>query len=122
MSPRSRIRRSRKARCWSRACLSACAAPNVEIIQDGYGWVPPGKDRLVLGHESLGQVIEAPDGSGFAAGDLVAGIVRRPDPLPCEPCGAASGTSVATATTQSEASRSATAMRPPSGASSPSSR
>jgi threonine dehydrogenase-like Zn-dependent dehydrogenase len=68
--------------------LVGVCGTDVEIIQDGYGWVPPGKDRLVLGHESLGQVIEAPDGSGFAAGDLVAGIVRRPDPLPCEPCGA----------------------------------
>jgi len=42
----------------------------------------------VLGHESLGRVLEAPEGSGFAAGDLVVGIVRRPDPVPCPPCGA----------------------------------
>jgi threonine dehydrogenase-like Zn-dependent dehydrogenase len=41
----------------------------------------------VLFHESLGRVREAPDGSGLAAGDLVAGVVRRPDPVPCEPCG-----------------------------------
>jgi threonine dehydrogenase-like Zn-dependent dehydrogenase len=68
--------------------LVGVCGTDIEIIQDGYGWVPPGQDRLVLGHESLGQVIEAPAGSGFAAGDLVAGIVRRPDPLPCEPCAA----------------------------------
>jgi glucose 1-dehydrogenase len=42
----------------------------------------------VLGHESLGRVTEAPDGSGFAAGDLVVGIVRRPDPVPCPSCAA----------------------------------
>ena len=29
---------------------------------------------------------EAPAGSGFAAGDLVVGIVRRPDPVPCPAC------------------------------------
>ena len=68
--------------------LVGVCGTDIEIIQDGYGWVPPGQDRLVLGHESLGQVLEAPAGSGFAAGDLVAGIVRRPDPEPCEPCAA----------------------------------
>ena len=67
--------------------LVGVCGTDIEIIQEGYGWVPPGQDRLVLGHESLGQVIDAPAGSGFAPGDLVAGIVRRPDPLPCEPCG-----------------------------------
>jgi threonine dehydrogenase-like Zn-dependent dehydrogenase len=41
---------------------------------------------LVLGHESLGEVISAPPGNGFAAGDLVVGIVRRPDPVPCPAC------------------------------------
>src|SRR3546814_317519 len=39
--------------------------------------------RLVLGHESLGRVLEAPAGSRLAPGDLVVGIVRRPDPVPC---------------------------------------
>ena len=59
-----------------------------EIVRGEYGWAPPGEERLVLGHESLGRVLEAPEGSGFAAGDLVVGIVRRPDPVPCPPCGA----------------------------------
>ena len=40
----------------------------------------------MLGHESLGRVLEAPAGSGFAAGDLVVGVVRRPDPEPCPAC------------------------------------
>jgi glucose 1-dehydrogenase len=57
-----------------------------EIIEGQYGWAPPGHDRLVLGHESLGRVLAAPDGSGFAAGDLVVGVVRRPDPEPCGAC------------------------------------
>ena len=59
---------------------------DVEIVSGAYGWAPPGRDRLVLGHESLGRVLEAPDGVGLAAGDLVVGIVRRPDPVPCGNC------------------------------------
>jgi len=57
-----------------------------EIVEEGYGEVPPGADHLVVGHESLGEVLEAPRDSGFREGDLVVGIVRRPDPVPCEPC------------------------------------
>ncbi|MBV8990822.1 MAG: alcohol dehydrogenase catalytic domain-containing protein, partial [Solirubrobacterales bacterium] len=56
---------------------------DVEIAVDGYGVPPPGEERLVLGHESLGEVLEAPEDSGFTPGDLVVGGVRRPDPLPC---------------------------------------
>jgi glucose 1-dehydrogenase len=57
-----------------------------EIAAGEYGWAPPGRDRLVLGHESLGRVRQAPPGSGFAPGDLVVGVVRRPDPVPCGAC------------------------------------
>lgn len=57
-----------------------------EIAAGEYGWAPPGRERLVLGHESLGRVRSAPDGSGFAPGDLVVGVVRRPDPEPCGAC------------------------------------
>jgi glucose 1-dehydrogenase len=57
-----------------------------EIVAGEYGWSPPGRERLVLGHESLGRVREAPPSSGLARGDLVAGIVRRPDPEPCPCC------------------------------------
>jgi glucose 1-dehydrogenase len=59
---------------------------DVEIVSGEYGWAPPGHERLVLGHESLGRVREAPAGSGLEAGDLVVGIVRRPDPEPCASC------------------------------------
>ena len=59
-----------------------------EIVAGEYGTAPPGSDRLVLGHENLGRVVEAPAGSGLAAGDLVVGIVRRPDPVPCGACAA----------------------------------
>ncbi|QKG24226.1 glucose 1-dehydrogenase [Actinomadura verrucosospora] len=57
-----------------------------EIASGEYGWAPPGHDRLVIGHESLGRVRRAPSGSGFAEGDLVVGVVRRPDPEPCGAC------------------------------------
>jgi threonine dehydrogenase-like Zn-dependent dehydrogenase len=57
---------------------------DVEIINGGYGWAPPGEDRLVLGHESLGRVVEA--AGELSEGDLVVGIVRRPDPDPCPNC------------------------------------
>ena len=57
-----------------------------EIVAAEYGAPPPGEERLVLGHESLGRVRTAPAGSGFAPGDLVVGVVRRPDPVPCGAC------------------------------------
>lgn len=57
-----------------------------EIANGEYGWAPPGQQRLVLGHESLGRVLTGPAGSEFAAGDLVVGVVRRPDPEPCGAC------------------------------------
>ncbi len=57
-----------------------------EIAAGDYGWAPPGRERLVLGHESFGRVLEAPEGSAFSAGDLVVGVVRRPDPVPCGAC------------------------------------
>ncbi len=57
-----------------------------EIVSGSHGVPPPGRDRMVIGHESLGRVIAAAPGSGFAAGDLVTGVVRRPDPVPCGAC------------------------------------
>ena len=31
---------------------------DVEIVEGKYGWAPPGRTRLVLGHESLGRVLD----------------------------------------------------------------
>ena len=59
---------------------------DIEIAEGKYGWAPPGKQRLTcVGHESLGRVID-PGPSGLKKGDLVVGIVRRPDPVPCPNC------------------------------------
>ncbi|MEQ8186414.1 MAG: glucose 1-dehydrogenase [Candidatus Eremiobacterota bacterium] len=59
---------------------------DVEIVEGKYGWAPPGYKSLVLGHESLGRVIDPGPKSHLKKGDLVAGIVRRPDPVPCPNC------------------------------------
>lgn len=59
-----------------------------EIAHFQYGTPPAGSDWLVIGHESLGEVVEVgPDVQGLAAGDLVVPMVRRPCPHPeCLAC------------------------------------
>jgi glucose 1-dehydrogenase len=57
--------------------LGVCGTDR-EIAEGGHGEPPPGRERLVLGHELLGRVRDT--------GELVAGIVRRPDPVPCACC------------------------------------
>ena len=59
---------------------------DIEIVEGKYGQAPLGKSRLVLGHESLGRVIDPGPTSGLKKGDLIVGIVRRPDPVPCPNC------------------------------------
>jgi threonine dehydrogenase-like Zn-dependent dehydrogenase len=59
---------------------------DTEIVDGKYGWAPPGKKRLVLGHESLGRVLDPGPNGALKKGDLVVGIVRRPDPVPCPNC------------------------------------
>jgi glucose 1-dehydrogenase len=60
---------------------------DAEILGGDYGEPPEGRDTLVLGHESLGRVVEDPTGA-LSPGDLVAGIVRHADPVPCPYCAA----------------------------------
>jgi threonine dehydrogenase-like Zn-dependent dehydrogenase len=67
--------------------LGVCGTDR-EIVNGEYGAAPPGQERLILGHESFGEVIEAPPGGDFRRGDLVVGIVRHPDPVPCMACAA----------------------------------
>jgi glucose 1-dehydrogenase len=59
-----------------------------EIVAGDYGWAPAGRDHMVLGHESLGQVLEAPADADLSPGDAVVGFVRHPDPDPCLNCAA----------------------------------
>jgi len=52
-----------------------------EICEFKYGTPPEGSDFLILGHESLGQVIEiGSDVTDLKVGDLVVTMVRRPCP------------------------------------------
>jgi threonine dehydrogenase-like Zn-dependent dehydrogenase len=59
-----------------------------EICAFDYGTPPAGEQYLVLGHESLAEVVSAgPAAAGFAPGQLVVPMVRRPcaDPA-CDAC------------------------------------
>jgi threonine dehydrogenase-like Zn-dependent dehydrogenase len=67
--------------------LGVCGT-DFELIAGNYGWAPEGCTQLILGHESFGEVEQAPAESGFSKGDLVIGMVRRPDPDPCAACAA----------------------------------
>src|SRR5262245_37293295 len=64
--------------------LGVCGTDR-DIVAAEYGEAPPGRDRLVLGHESLGVVEHVANGT-LQPGDHVVGIVRRPDPVPCPAC------------------------------------
>jgi glucose 1-dehydrogenase len=59
-----------------------------EIARFEYGEPPAGSDYLILGHESLGEVVEVgPAVDSLAVGDLVVTMVRRPCPhAECLPC------------------------------------
>jgi len=65
--------------------LGVCGTDR-ELIDGAFGESPQGRPRLVLGHESLGRVVESPPQSALRIGDVVVGIVRHPDPVPCVNC------------------------------------
>jgi glucose 1-dehydrogenase len=67
--------------------LGVCGTDQ-DLLAGHLGFLTTGRGRLILGHESLGRVLDAPPGSGLTTGDLVAGIVRRRDPVPCSDCAA----------------------------------
>ena len=93
---------------------------DVEIVNGKYGWAPRGRTRLVLGHESLGRVLDPGPSGVLQPGDLVVGIVRRPDPVPCPSCAVGEWDMCATASTPSAASRRSTGSCQNAGGSSPS--
>ena len=58
------------------------AAPIKEICAFEYGTPPAASQELVIGHESLGEVVEVgPDVTRVELGDLVVPMVRRPCPM-----------------------------------------
>jgi threonine dehydrogenase-like Zn-dependent dehydrogenase len=71
-----------------RAIALGICATDREIVAGEYGTAPARQERLILGHESLGRVEQAPPDSGFVPGDLIVGFVRHPDPVPCPACAA----------------------------------
>jgi threonine dehydrogenase-like Zn-dependent dehydrogenase len=69
-----------------RGLLLGVCGTDREIVHGGYPGAADSDGPFVLGHESLGKVLEAPDRCGLRAGDRVVGVVRRPDPVPCSAC------------------------------------
>lgn len=65
--------------------LGICGTDH-DILSGKYGTAPSGHKRLIIGHESLGRVESAPADGELKRGDLVMGVVRHPDPVPCENC------------------------------------
>ena len=59
---------------------------DVEIVEGKYGWAPPGRDAP-RARARVARPGDRPGPSGaLQKGDLVVGIVRRPDPVPCPNC------------------------------------
>ena len=69
-----------------RTLATGVCGTDLELVRGEFGASPPGETRLILGHESLGEVVDAPPRSGLVTGQRVVGIVRRPDPVPCPNC------------------------------------
>jgi threonine dehydrogenase-like Zn-dependent dehydrogenase len=84
--PAPRLERASQARV--RLLEVGVCGTDREIARFEYGTPPPGADHLVIGHESLGEVVEVGgEVQGLRAGDLVVTMVRRPCPHPgCVPC------------------------------------
>lgn len=61
-----------------------------ELCSFEYGWLPTGSDYLIIGHESLGRIVEVGSAvRNLKVGDLVYIMVRRPCKHDdCVPCGA----------------------------------
>jgi glucose 1-dehydrogenase len=69
--------------------VGVCATDR-DLCNFRFGDPPPGEDYFVLGHESLGEVVEAgPAAAGWSPGDLAVAVVRHPcGPPPCQACAA----------------------------------
>lgn len=57
---------------------------DAEIISGRYGWAPPDRPQLIIGHEAVAIVEQG--NSEWNAGQLAVPIVRCPDPIPCRSC------------------------------------
>lgn len=77
---------ARPGQILARTLAIGVCGTDLEIVSGHYGAAPPGAERLVIGHESLAEVVTAPPGGDLKVGDRIVGIVRRPDPVPCANC------------------------------------
>ena len=59
---------------------------DLEIVGGAYGCAPPGRSDWCWGTSPSAAYCEAPERRARSPGDLVVGIVRRPDPVPCPYC------------------------------------
>ncbi|MGH7460595.1 MAG: glucose 1-dehydrogenase [Longimicrobiales bacterium] len=79
--------RRQSAECLIRVLEVGVDGTDREIDSGLYGAAPAGDDVLIIGHESLGEVVAASGvPAGPAAGELVVATVRRPDPQCCASC------------------------------------
>jgi len=83
-----RVPRAEQGTVLIRALALGVCGTDRDIISGKYGTPPPGHKRLIIGHESLGRVEDATSDSGLRKGQLVMGVVRHPDPVPCASCAA----------------------------------
>ena len=84
--------------------LAGICGTDAEILRGG-GQPPDGEPRLVIGHESLGRVLQAPADAPVRPGDLVAAWSAARTRCRARPAPTASGTSARTAGTPSAGSR-----------------
>ena len=59
---------------------------DVEIVEGKYGWAPRGRRVSCSGTNPWAGCVDPGTSGAFQKGDLVVGIVRRPDPVPCPNC------------------------------------
>src|SRR4030095_14624616 len=68
------------------ASAGGVCGTDVEIVEGKYGWAPRGKTRLVLGHESLGRVVDPGPVGGLRGGEPGVGVGPPPTPPPSPNC------------------------------------
>jgi threonine dehydrogenase-like Zn-dependent dehydrogenase len=61
----------------ARTLITGIDGTDEEVLAGGHGKMPAGQDHMVLGHECLAEVVEAPEESGLALGDRVVPLVRH---------------------------------------------
>lgn len=60
-----------------RSLLVGLDGTDNEVLEGAHTQFPPGENELVLGHECLAEVVDAPETSGLTPGDRVVPLVRH---------------------------------------------